>query len=241
MKNVIFIDDIYIASLSDNFEAIPHRHPIMEIYVALDGNGCVSVGSELLKGKVVVIVPGTIHAITDIGESGIVIFIDPLSTDIGFSLRNNLLKDKTFTVINDVEITDIISVLKDDETEQTVHLASETIIQRLNKNIVARSFSGAVMEAISIISKEKESFNMEILANRIHLSKSRLAHLFSEETGITLKSYLQFKRIERAFRQMFAGETITEAAYDTGFSSSSHIAASSRKLTGMQLKSLLNL
>ncbi len=135
----------------------------MEIYVALDGNGCVSVGGELLKGKVVVIGPGTIHAITDIGKSGIVIFIDPLSPDIGFSLRNNLLKDKTFTVINDVEITDIISVLKDDETEQTVHLASETIIQRLNKNIVARSFSGAVMEAISIISKERESFNMETL------------------------------------------------------------------------------
>jgi hypothetical protein len=24
---------LYIASLSDNFEAIPHRHPIMEIYL----------------------------------------------------------------------------------------------------------------------------------------------------------------------------------------------------------------
>ncbi len=94
MKNVIFIDELYIASLSDNFEAIPHRHPIMEIYVALDGNGCVNAGGELLKGKVVVIGPGTIHAISDIGKSGLVIFIDPLSTDIGFSLRNNLLKDK---------------------------------------------------------------------------------------------------------------------------------------------------
>ncbi len=144
-------------------------------------------------------------------------------------------------MINNVEITDVISVLKEDKTEQTVHMASETIIQRLSKNIVARPFSEAVMEAVSIILKEKESFDMEILANRIHLSKSRLAHLFSEETGITLKSYLQFKRIERAFRQMVDGETITEAAYNTGFSGSAHIAASSRKLTGMQLKSLLNL
>ncbi len=241
MKNVISIDEIYIASLSDNFEAILHQHPIMEIYVALDGNGCVNVGGELLKGQVVVIGPGTIHAISDIGKRGLVIFINPLSTDMGFSLKNSLLKDKAFTVINNVEITDIISALKEDESEQTVHLASEIIIQRLNKSSEVRPFSEAVMEAVSIIAQEKEAFGMETLANRIHLSKSRLAHLFSEETGITLKSYLQFKRIERAFRQMVAGETITEAAYDTGFSSSSHIAASSRKLTGMQLKALLNL
>jgi hypothetical protein len=33
-------------------------------------------GGELLKGKVVVIGPGTIHAISDIGKSGLVIFID---------------------------------------------------------------------------------------------------------------------------------------------------------------------
>ena len=34
---------------------------------------------------------------------------------------------------------------------------------------------------------------------------------------------------------------ITEAAYDTGFAGSSHIASSSIKLTGLQLRKLLNL
>ena len=37
------------------------------------------------------------------------------------------------------------------------------------------------------------------------------------------------------------GAKITEAAFDTGFAGSSHIATSSMKLTGMQLRKMLNL
>ena len=40
---------------------------------------------------------------------------------------------------------------------------------------------------------------------------------------------------------MLQGMNITDAAYDTGFSGSSHIAVSSIKLTGMQLRKMLNL
>ena len=65
--------------------------------------------------------------------------------------------------------------------------------------------------------------------------------VFSAQTGITLKEYLQYKRLESACRKMLGGMKITEAAYDTGFSGSSHIASSSIKLTGLQLKKLLNL
>ncbi len=194
-----------------------------------------------MEGQVIIIGPGVKHAITDKEKKGLVIFIDVLSTDTGFSLKENMLKDKVYVVINNVEIQKIISILKEDESEQAVHFAAKMIIEELNKNNIKRSFSSSVMQSIHILSQEKESFEMEDLAKQVHLSKSRLAHLFSEETGITLKTYLQFKRMETAFRHMVEGNTITEAAYDTGFSSSSHIASSSRKLTGMQLKKLLNL
>jgi AraC-like DNA-binding protein len=241
MKNLITTDKFFIAALSDTFEALPHQHPIMEIYAALDGIGHISVGGELLEGQTIAIGPETMHAISDIGKKGLVIFIDVLSTDAGFSLKDSILRDNPFAVINSVEIKEAVSVLRDDETEQAVHLAAESILRVLNTGSAVRPFSESVMNAICFISQEKELFDMQTLASRIHLSKSRLAHVFSEETGITLKSYLQFKRIESAFRQMVEGETITDAAYDAGFSSPSHIAASSRKLTGMQLKKLLNI
>ncbi len=82
---------------------------------------------------------------------------------------------------------------------------------------------------------------MDALAGKVCLSKSRLAHVFSAQTGITLKEYLQYKRLENACRKMLKGTSITDAAYDTGFSGSSHIASSSIKLTGMQLRKMLNL
>ena len=82
---------------------------------------------------------------------------------------------------------------------------------------------------------------MDVLAEKVFLSKSRLAHVFSAQTGITLKEYLQYKRLESACRKVLRGANITEAAFDTGFAGSSHIALSSMKLTGMQLRKMLNL
>lgn len=88
---------------------------------------------------------------------------------------------------------------------------------------------------------ENCDYDMDKLAEKVFLSKSRLAHVFSAQTGITLKGYLQYKRLESACRKMLRGANITEAAFDTGFAGSSHIATSSMKLTGMQLRKMLGL
>lgn len=88
---------------------------------------------------------------------------------------------------------------------------------------------------------ENCDYDMDELAEKVFLSKSRLAHVFSAQTGITLKEYLQYKRLESACRKVLRGANITEAAFDTGFAGSSHIATSSMKLTGMQLRKMLGL
>ena len=111
----------------------------------------------------------------------------------------------------------------------------------LRGEVVERPFDNSVLRVIDLMADEDCEYDMDALANRVFLSKSRLAHVFSQQTGITLKEYLQYKRLESACRKMLRGMNITEAAYDTGFSGSSHIANSSIKLTGLQLRKLLSL
>ena len=240
MDNIISLDEHFIAGMSDNFTARLHSHPVLEIYSSCDGNSHAATENQIIEGQIIVIGTQLSHAIADEGKYGLAVFIDPLS-ETGYSIMQNVLADNQFTVVYDENIKNHLSELLINHTEANVHSAANAIITSIRGNIVQRPFSAPVMETVEMIRCEEENFDMDHIAGKIHLSKSRIAHIFSEQTGITLKSYLQFKRMERAFRQMAEGSSITKAAFDTGFSGSSHIASSSRKLLGMQLRELLNI
>ncbi|MFC5824723.1 helix-turn-helix transcriptional regulator [Nonomuraea insulae] len=61
-----------------------------------------------------------------------------------------------------------------------------------------------------------------VLAAAVHLSPSRLAHLFSAQVGIPLRPYVRWQRIQHAIRLVAAGESLTMAAHSAGFTDGSH-------------------
>ena len=69
--------------------------------------------------------------------------------------------------------------------------------------------------------------------HNVFLSSSRLSHLFKEQTGIPLKSYIILHQMERAFDELFAGKNITESSMIAGFDSPSHFASTVKKMMGM--------
>ena len=73
---------------------------------------------------------------------------------------------------------------------------------------------------------------MTTLTEKVHLSQSRLSHLFKQEVGISLSSYLTLLKTSKAYEYVFQGESITEAALKAGFSSSNHFAGTSKSLFG---------
>lgn len=73
---------------------------------------------------------------------------------------------------------------------------------------------------------------MTVLTEKAHLSQSRLSHLFKQEIGISLSSYLTLLKTSKAYEYVFQGESITEAALRAGFSSSNHFAGTSKSLLG---------
>ncbi len=240
MENKIYQNEKFIVGISEKFDAKPHKHPVLEIYMALDGNSHVEVNGKNIEGQIIIIGQDAIHCITDTKKKGLVIFIDLLS-EYGYSLKENLLRNNDYSVITNNNIKKIILELTEDFSENTIIFNTYKIIKELNNKIIKRPFNKIILNIIEIIKKEEQDFTMDTLASKLHFSKSYIAHIFSEQTGITLKSYLQYKRMEESVRQIIKGKKITEIAYKTGFSSSSHIATSSIKITGLQLKKLLNI
>jgi AraC-like DNA-binding protein len=70
------------------------------------------------------------------------------------------------------------------------------------------------------------------LARLVGLSSGRLGHLFSETVGIPLRPYVLWLRIQRAIIEVQRGASLTTAAHAAGFSDSSHLANTYRKMFG---------
>lgn len=65
--------------------------------------------------------------------------------------------------------------------------------------------------------------NMAELASRCHLSPGRLTHLFSDELGVSIRSYLRWVKLCKAV-ELFAGEqSVADVAAAIGFADSAHL------------------
>jgi AraC-like DNA-binding protein len=71
-----------------------------------------------------------------------------------------------------------------------------------------------------------------VLADAVHLSPSRLAHLFSAQVGIPLRPYVRWQRLQQAIRLVAAGETLTTAANGAGFTDGPHFTRVFRRNFG---------
>ena len=74
---------------------------------------------------------------------------------------------------------------------------------------------------------------IENFAKKCNLSSSRLSHLFCEQIGVPLKSYILFHQLEKAFTELLQGSNVTDAAMLAGFNSPSHFAATVKKWMGL--------
>lgn len=71
------------------------------------------------------------------------------------------------------------------------------------------------------------------LAASVHRSPSRLAHRFSEATGLPLRRYVLWCRLRAAAEAAMRGATLTEAAHGAGFADSAHLSRTFRAMFGI--------
>ncbi len=75
-------------------------------------------------------------------------------------------------------------------------------------------------------------------AAHVGLSTGRARHLFVEQTGLPFRTYLLWLRLMRAVELFSAGSSLTDAAHGAGFSDSSHLSRTFRRMFGVAADSL---
>ena len=73
------------------------------------------------------------------------------------------------------------------------------------------------------------------IAGAVGLSQSRLAALFRKETGVPLRAFVLWARLQKAVEAVAGGRSLTEAALEAGFSDAAHLARTFRRMFGTTL------
>jgi AraC-like DNA-binding protein len=74
---------------------------------------------------------------------------------------------------------------------------------------------------------------LDDLARRVHLSPSRLAHLFREQVGVAIRRYVLWARLRHAVQYALNRASLTETAHAVGFTDSAHLSNSFRQMFGL--------
>ncbi len=75
--------------------------------------------------------------------------------------------------------------------------------------------------------------SLESLAARVELSPSRLVHVFTESTGLPLRPYLSWLRVQRAAGAIVSGAPLSSAAVEAGFADAAHLSRTFKRMFGL--------
>lgn len=90
-----------------------------------------------------------------------------------------------------------------------------------------------IEQVVGIIRGEPDrSHSVERLAETVHVSPSRLTHLFREQVRVPIRRFTVWSRTRQVIHLAVDGATLTEAAHSAGYSDAAHMSNTFRQMFG---------
>lgn len=222
--------------------AQPHAHHAIQITLSLDGPD----GRFLLRGgaagvwtgfSAAIVMPHRRHEFDGRGGTIAQVFVEPETSHGRCLLARFSGSDITPLA---PEVSRLAADLRHawsgrGANDRALILAAQRFVDSLVGPIGNRTApSRRITAALDFISRRLTTgIALRDVAAAVHLSPSRLRHLFVEETGVTLRGYVLWLRILRAVAAMMDGRTWTDAAHEAGFADSAHLSRTFRRMFGV--------
>ena len=239
----IFCAMDHVLLLADYNDPRKHRHLAKHLFISLDGKVtyCIEDNEFICEG--VIVDSNVFHTIKS-NESRILVYLFDETTDVAEEMKHKYLHNNTYHVLEEIIVEKIKETWNrnmnstnnyDNIKKYYLSTYKEILgICELNSNIlpIKDKRINKVLNLLKFMEEIKED-TIDKLASEVHLSKSRLSHLFKQETKISLGSWLVIMKISKTYEYILSGETITCAAIKAGFYSSSHFATTNMELFGI--------
>ena len=205
-----------------------HAHHAIQITVALDGQLALATEGFELCAAAMAVKADSLHRIEASGLLAFV-FVEPESRS-GRALSEVLFRERPLVELSQPDVTRMLAPLKDTFAARltNAHLlaAGRSVVDGLAPSTPARLPDPRIQRIIEYATAHlHEPMSLASAAHGVHLSPSRLRHLFVEHTGVAFKTYLLWLRLIRAVQLYSEGtSSLTDAAHEAGFADSAHFS-----------------
>lgn len=224
----------HILLCSRNSDPGQHCHMAAHIIIAREQNMTALLDGKKCACRGILIPPGTSHSI-DSHNHPVLVFLYDSTTRTAAGIRE-------------------VRILPESECDRICRLFSE--FEKDGSPLAYRSFENSLLAVLGLESgsgvtdqriltaMEKiraglsEPVSCRDVADAVFLSQSRFSHLFRQQVGMTFAAYLIYQRLLYVYTRILAGSSITEAALEAGFSSSTHFAEVNRRVFGLSASSI---
>lgn len=220
-----------------------HSHHAVQVTIGLEGEFELESGSHRIGGPIAAVNADAHHAFKAVGLFANV-FIEPESI-AGRAVAGRLFAAGVpLVAVPDEMLGDLPAQLtlafrKRDRSDAALEALARSVISQLAGGLTAPPPDARVGQILEWAATQLDRpVSLADAARRVALSKDRLRHLFVEQTGLPLRSYLLWLRMTRAIEAFAAGSSLTEAAHQAGFADSAHFSRTFRRMFGTKAAAL---
>ena len=226
----IFEADNHILIHTGYGDPVKHSHMAAQIIVSEEDCLDVECGGKHYCGRGIVIPAGMEH-LADTHGKPVLVFLYDASSEVAGKIRDAFVLEPAGCD----QIWSSYHHFLEELTAEKYAVVAETLLIRLGlvgacqckPDERIRAAMGFVRSSCGEMVSRRE------VASFCHLSESRFSHLFTKQVGMTFASYVIYQRLMHAYADIISGKSITDAALDAGFCSSSHFADVSRRIFGL--------
>lgn len=239
--NKIYWDKDKILILTDQIETVEHRHYAMQLFLGIEENLSICVEDQMIECSCLLINKNVNHRFSTQNRLHISVIIQPTS-DLSKPLYE-IMGQSQYRIFDAEDRREVVKcghdLLRNNNIE-TYRVFIQALYNYLGIVETERRYDDRIQALLYDIEHcNCDDHSISAFANKVLLSESRLSHLFSEQVGIPMKSYIQFHQLQKAFFVLLNGKSITEAAMAANFDTPSHFAAVVKRMMGMSARTSL--
>jgi len=220
-----------------------HSHHAVQVTLALRGRLTLETRDVHVATTAAAVAPDTEHAFS--GESVVAhLFIEPEGI-AGRTLQSDLFAKEPLVAIPPSRLADLPARLlalfeKPDRDDRALVDFGRTLLAKLAPGSERDDRPEVRVRKMSAWAAARLDTPVSLAdaAAHVGLSSGRARHLFVEQTGLPFRTYLVWLRLMRATELFSAGSSLTAAAHGAGFSDSSHLSRTFRRMFGIAADSL---
>ncbi len=226
------------------FNLAAHRNAVAVLVIAL--GGALGVARDAAKPdlgfvscKTALIEPNQLHLLATPDAHYAFLYVDALSDDLKTLRQRCRGRVGSLGLDLDNEAMLIALLAGMDRSAAGWQATHERLAQMLSLHPASKD-RRVQQAAYAMLNAPAEQTNAAGHAQVAGLSSSRFQHLFKEQTGLSLRRYRLWARLQATMSYVMEGKTLTQAAHDAGFASSAHLSAAFKAMFGLPLSSLLS-